>query len=226
MNSIKVDLKNALEELINNDQLLNYLESENWSGVGSVIHEVYTSSPMSSALTQLDFTESFLLLCLKSGISTKGYFEDNIPSMYFKGITTIDELKNEVRLPSHIKDIYTQAFSNTPFQKIILNEGLEYIGDLAFKGCSIVEIVLPKSVFHLGDYAFSNCELLIDITIPNTIKEMGSGIFSNCINLQTIIFTGTQKEALELGLFSYDVIGIKKRVQIKCTDGTLTYDGG
>lgn len=67
----------------------------------------------------------------------------------------------EVEIPAEhnglpVKAIANEGFSNRQnISKITIPEGIEYIGDIAFFGCSgIKEISLPKSLSNIGEMAF------------------------------------------------------------------------
>ena len=64
----------------------------------------------------------------------------------------------EVVIPKSVKRLEGSAFSgwdnrkhNTTLQKVVLNEGLESIGDECFKGNTCLqEVVIPSSVKSIG----------------------------------------------------------------------------
>ena len=69
--------------------------------------------------------------------------------LYGKNIETIN-------LPNSIKTIEKYAFwANHSIKKINLNEGLEKIGDSAFKDTKITSITIPSSVKEIGNNAFA-----------------------------------------------------------------------
>ncbi len=66
---------------------------------------------------------------------------------------------NSVTVPGVIKSIPDDCFSGlSGLKKIILNNGVEEIGEKAFKNCEqLTEINLPESVHTIGNDAFYNC---------------------------------------------------------------------
>lgn len=61
-------------------------------------------------------------------------------------------------LPSHTKHIGEYAFAEIFYQKIVLNEGLETIGDYAFyypSNNNGATLLIPASVVSIGEYCFS-----------------------------------------------------------------------
>lgn len=93
----------------------------------------------------------------------------------------------KVCIPSSIKSIRNFAFQNcTNLTEIEIEEGLTFIGDSAFWGCSFKEIKLPNSLEIVYPYAFFDCKKLETITIPKNVKDLTLGTFNGCDNLQIV----------------------------------------
>ncbi|MBQ9744211.1 MAG: leucine-rich repeat domain-containing protein [Clostridia bacterium] len=70
---------------------------------------------------------------------------------------------------------------------IVLNDGVEVIGENAFSDCvSLTNVNIPSSVVEIRAKAFSNCSSLDSFTIPNTVLRIGDGIFDQCYSLDEI----------------------------------------
>lgn len=69
-------------------------------------------------------------------------------------------------------------------EKLIIPEGVKYIGDFAIASCEIKEVALPDSLELIGISAFSYCENLEKLIIPSNVKFIGAGVFSDCPNLR------------------------------------------
>ncbi|MCZ2781733.1 leucine-rich repeat domain-containing protein, partial [Metamycoplasma hominis] len=127
-----------------------------------------------------------------------------------KILAYLDKKTTKVTIPSSIKEIGKDAFSGCAnLKEVILNEGLEKIGDEAFSSTKIESITIPGSVKEIGKGAFSGCKNLEEIilneglekigasafhhtniesiTIPGSVKEIGESAFSGCKNLEEII---------------------------------------
>ena len=113
-----------------------------------------------------------------------------------------------VALPPNLKTIVKYAFADTPsLETITVPNGLESIGDHAFKGTSLKGIVLPNTLKSLGEYAFEGTQLS-SIVIPSSVTEMGNGVFYNCSNLKTAtINSGNVELKWELFRLAGDVAG-------------------
>ena len=65
--------------------------------------------------------------------------------------------------------------------KIIIQNGVTNIGEMAFSNMSMLEIVtIPDSVTEIGDYAFSDCGSLAAAALPVNLKKIGYGAFRYC----------------------------------------------
>lgn len=87
-----------------------------------------------------------------------------------------------------VKELDAYAFTNTNnIRRISLPEGLEVIGDSAFKSGSveITEIQLPDSLKKIGKYAFGGCEIT-DIVIPDNVTTIGDYAFDGCYHLASV----------------------------------------
>lgn len=90
---------------------------------------------------------------------------------------------------AHAKEIYDYAFYNLSVQKVILPDGLNKIGEYAFKDCyylSEVEIGFDAQLEVVGKEAFSGCAMLVEITIPENVTVIEAGALFNCNRLVNI----------------------------------------
>ena len=86
-------------------------------------------------------------------------------------------------------------FSNSPFWYIYnsvitslnIENGVTYIGNNAFSGCSaLTSVTISNSVTSIGDNAFQNCSSLTSVTIPNSVTSIGDNAFYNCSGLTSV----------------------------------------
>ena len=78
--------------------------------------------------------------------------------------------------------------------EVTIPEGVQSIGDSAFRGCSsLISLTLPSSLQSIGDYAFMFCSSLSSLTLPSSLQSIGQGAFNGCYSLSTLyIPTGTE----------------------------------
>ena len=79
------------------------------------------------------------------------------------------EYKNEKTIEKYVGDE----------TKVVIPEGIKFIGPFAFQGSNIESIVFPDSFVGMGDQAFSGCENLREIIIPDNTLFIGSRAFEH-----------------------------------------------
>ena len=71
--------------------------------------------------------------------------------------------------------------------KLVLNEGISYIGREAFRGCGFAgSLTIPKSVTRLGREAFRDCQNLTNVVIPASLTSIKYGAFAGCTGLTSV----------------------------------------
>lgn len=84
-------------------------------------------------------------------------------------LTEVYDGYSEITLPAHVTAIAPQVFlSNKQITKVIMNEGLVSIGQMAFFNSSIQEVVFPSTLKHLEPNIFYRCEQLKRIDLSHT----------------------------------------------------------
>lgn len=107
-------------------------------------------------------------------------------------------------------------------QKIVIGEGITYIGNNAFIFNIADSISIPSTVRGVGEYSFAGsrkikeinvpdgvetigwgafgfCDELVRITIPASVSSMDGWTFGDCEKLETIQFKGTMNQWLNCG---------------------------
>ena len=101
---------------------------------------------------------------------------------------------SEMILPKCIVKIKDDAFLNcTSLSKLVIPDGVTYIGANSFYNSSITEIRIPESVKEIGNMAFAMCSELQSVYIGNGIERRGMDIFYSCGDLN-VYFTGSESE--------------------------------
>ena len=90
---------------------------------------------------------------------------------------------NTITIPGSVKKIGRGAFfANESLISITLNEGLEEIGDEAFRCTSITTAIIPNSVKKIGIQAFS-CKALQELFVPDNLRNIGNNAFAGAKGL-------------------------------------------
>lgn len=103
----------------------------------------------------------------------------------------------KITVPSSVKRIENNAFRSAYAETIILENGIEYIGDKAFNSClDITEITIPDSVTELGTGVFYKCDKLKTVNLGKGITKIPDSCFEECSSLATV---NTSSEITEIG---------------------------
>ena len=79
------------------------------------------------------------------------------------------------------------AYMNSDVKKVVIEDGVTSIGELAFFKCSsLTNITIPDSVTCIEYAAFHGCSSLSSITIPNSVTSIGIYAFVICSSLTSI----------------------------------------
>lgn len=72
------------------------------------------------------------------------------------------------------------ATDNSYIKKVIIEEGVTYIGQYSFVYEGITSLVIPDSVSEIGEGAFFCCSELTDVKLGKGLKRIGRRTFSQC----------------------------------------------
>ena len=85
-------------------------------------------------------------------------------------------------------------WSSAYLSKIVIGEGVTYIGNHAFyEKDTVVEAQLPSTLEGIGMYAFAYMESLEKAILPEGLTTMGEGAFKVCRSLTTVAIPSTRK---------------------------------
>lgn len=120
-----------------------------------------------------------------------------------KGSFQESYLKGSVIMPSTLVEIKEAAFKKTQITNIVLNEGLETIGNSAFSESLIETLIIPNSVTSLGESFCYSCSKLNKVVIPNGLTTLPLSSFQSCSNLTSLTIPSSITEistrALQIG---------------------------
>ena len=88
-------------------------------------------------------------------------------------------------------------------QKVVIEDGINSIGDNAFNNCSnLADVTIPDSVTTISPSAFMSCTSLTSITIPRNVTTIGDNAFDSCTNLKTVTFERTTPPTIGSNVFN------------------------
>ena len=91
-------------------------------------------------------------------------------------------------IDSAIKDIPSKAFMGNNFKNIVIPEGIETIGEDAFKDCYLLQrIELPSSIKSIEAGAFQRCLSLKEVIIKGDIKTIPCRMLADCPKLERVV---------------------------------------
>jgi len=99
-------------------------------------------------------------------------------------------------------DMWSFEVDETPWNayieqitQIVVEQGVQSIGDGAFRGCSVVtDITLPDGLLKIGDSSFMFCRLLREVRLPETLTNLGEQAFFQCFDLEEIYIPASVKQ--------------------------------
>ena len=121
------------------------------------------------------------------GDLTDEEFITNYPSPMFITFNMLCEATSAIYSKRNIKEIGSNAFLNSLFTKVTIEEGVNFIGMRAFQECSNLSTInLPNTLVTISDQAFEACTELTIVNIPKNVETIGSAAFNSCSGLTTI----------------------------------------
>ena len=101
-----------------------------------------------------------------------------------------------VRFHSSVIEVDDYMFRECrQLKEVILNEGLQKIGDSSFSYCSALgHIKLPSTVIEIGEGAFYNCGNLRKLVLNEGLQKIGNRSFHSCYKLEHINLSFTVTE--------------------------------
>lgn len=129
-------------------------------------------------------------------------FEYDVDLKYIEIPISVNEISNSCfygcsrlsgcKMPG-VKTIQGYAFFRTGFERLILPEGLLYIGGSAFTECAELKYLeLPQSLTHIGRNAFAGCEMDTVKILCSIPPELDGPVFdirsSNRKQAYTVLF--------------------------------------
>lgn len=117
-----------------------------------------------------------------------------------KGTATSDYAAGEMR--DEVPNYSNWRTKGSSVNKIVIEEGVNYIGSYAFNGMkNLTDVEIAGTVEKIGAYAFQGCSALTNVTLNEGLRDIDMNAFDGCTNLadvslpDSVIFVG--KDALK-----------------------------
>ena len=103
-------------------------------------------------------------------------------------------------VPGNIKNIEDEGFSGCKLlQEVIMEDGVEVIGESAFEGCDVLEkVTLASTVTEIGPYAFTECPELTYVYISEATTTIDEDAFWNSENVTIYTPAGSYAESFAI----------------------------
>lgn len=134
-------------------------------------------------------------------------------------------LGGEIKFGKALRSIGSSAFYGLKNDDLTFrfSEGLESIGNNAFRKTSLRKINLPESLSKIGKYAFAETKLS-GIIIPEKITAIESGCFSSINSLTSVSLPSNLEEIGSEAFYSTGITDIKLPETLK-TIGSNAFNG-
>ena len=112
-----------------------------------------------------------------------------------------------LRIPRQVDGVDVKAIGNGVFtlskiKSLVIEEGIEKIGQSAFaKSSSLTKVSFPESLKIIDNSAFEGCGAIKSLKIGKNVEEIGDKAFSWCSAVEELIFEPCR--SLKIGFNSF-----------------------
>ena len=116
---------------------------------------------------------------------------------YTRHIERYDEFIDGLEISNGITVLNEGAFKGLSFRKILFSSTLKRIEARAFADCdNLQKLVIPEGVEYVGKGAFEDCDSLTHVYIYSKNIVIDEGAFPDSLNLKSVYFYG---DSIEVG---------------------------
>ena len=128
-----------------------------------------------------------LFLCLSAAASAEsGAWGSLSWSLSSSGQLTISGTGPMNDFTSSSQNAWRDLMLRDKIKSVVIQNGVESIGEHAFSACSLKSVTIPGSVTSIGSSAFHTCIELTSVTIPGSVTSIGSSAFFYCTGLKSL----------------------------------------
>ena len=152
-------------------------------------------------------------------LNCRGLKEVSLPTS-LRGIGSMDATGCPKILGSEIK--YEGAFEYSGLESVTVPEGVKYVGENSFAGCSqLKRAALPDKLKEIKENTFRWCTSLREVTFPGELDAVRISAFEGCIALRNVDLP-EGVTSIEEGAFA----GCKGLESIYIPDSVIEIGGG
>lgn len=155
-------------------------------------------------------------ILLEAGIDPLQYMK-TIPCCYYDGFE-----KSEIPpISKTVTEIHSEAFFNSDIVSLTIPGNVKILHNNAIDyACLLQKVILEDGVEYIGRDCFNDCSELEFLSLPNTVETIEAEAFIRCTNLVEIEFRGTmeQWEAVEKSMLAFENCYVQT---IKCKNGDI-----
>lgn len=103
------------------------------------------------------------------------------------------EGRNHIRkltIPGTLKAVPGKLFKNIEIDELVLEKGIEYIGEFAFFKSNITKMTLPDTIKSIGVGAFCYCSMT-EVVLNESIQKLGNQSFGGNFYISKCVFPKT-----------------------------------
>lgn len=95
-------------------------------------------------------------------------------------------------------------------EEIAVPAGTRIVANEAFRYGGAKRVVLPEGLETIGELAFAECIFLENVTVPASVKRIGRNAFRGCGRLARVIFEGEIPDGAEEAFERFDEIAVRE----------------
>ncbi len=129
------------------------------------------------------------------------------------------KLKESDNISYDVTEVAPTVFTNfdkSAVKTLIIEDGIEFIGENAFKDCrNLTDLRLPSSLNTISNSAFQNCSGLKTIDLPSSLTSIGDYAFSGVSKIEKLTIASTS--SVTIGAYAFQNCGSLKKLWLPST---------
>lgn len=129
--------------------------------------------------------------------------EETTATLYISGEGRTDDYDPTYVVGGLGLENYSPVGLNSSIKRVVVEEGITYLGEFLFCQCNGIESVqFPSTLEEIGDYCFDRCTNITHVVFPEGIKRIGNFCFES-ESFRTLTFYGNAPKTKEYSILKY-----------------------